>query len=47
MKDMQTLTKADINSKDKLVFAKICTRFKKIKKLLKGRPRWNVENLHA
>ena len=47
MKDKQTLTKADINSKHKLLFAKICTRLKKIKKLRKGKPRWNVENLHA
>jgi len=29
------------------MFAKICTRLKKIKKLRKGRTRWNVENLHA
>jgi hypothetical protein len=45
MKDMQTLTKADINSKHKLLIAKICTRLKEIKKLGRGRPRWNVENL--
>jgi len=47
VKDVQTLPGADIDSDHTLLFAKICTRLKKIIRFQKRRPRWDLEKLYA
>jgi len=47
MKDVQTLPGADIDFDHNLLVAKICTRLKKIVKIQKGKPRWDLETLHV
>jgi hypothetical protein len=46
-KDMQAMHRADIYSASDLVVAEVCTRLKKIIKFQTGKPRWNLEKLHA
>jgi hypothetical protein len=47
MKDVQTMPGADINSDQNLLVVKICTTLKKIIRLQKRKPRWDLENLYA
>jgi hypothetical protein len=47
VKDVQTLPGGDIDSDHNLLVAKICTRLKKITRLQKRRPRWDLEKLYA
>lgn len=39
--------RADIYSISDLLVAKVCTRLKKIIKFQTGKPRWDLEKLHA
>jgi len=45
--DGQAMHRADIYSASDLLVAKVCTRLKKIIKFQKGKPRWDLEKLHA
>jgi len=47
VKDMQTLSGADIDSDHNLLVAKICTRLKKIIKFQKRIPQWDLEKLYT
>ena len=47
VKDVQTLTGADIDSDHNLLVAKICTRLKKIISFQKRKPQWDLEKLYA
>ena len=47
VKDVQTLSGADIDSDHNLLVAKICTRLKKIIRFHKRRRRWDLEKLYA
>ena len=47
MKNEQTLPGSDIHSDQNLLFAKICTRFKKIIRFQKVKPQCDLENLYA
>ena len=47
MKNEQTLPGSATHSDQKLLVAKICTRYKKIIKFQKGKPQWDLENLYA
>ncbi|PNF21361.1 hypothetical protein B7P43_G17038 [Cryptotermes secundus] len=47
VKDVKTLPGADIDSDHNLLVAKIRTRLKKIIRLQKRRPRWDLEKLFA
>jgi hypothetical protein len=47
VKDVQTLPGADIESDHILLVAKVRTGLKKIIRFQKGRPRWDLEKLHA
>lgn len=44
---VQTMPEADIDSAHNLLFAKICTVLKKIMKFQTGKPRCDLEKLHA
>jgi hypothetical protein len=47
MKEVQTLPEADIDFDHNLLVSMICTRLKKIVKIQKGKPRWDLETLHV
>jgi hypothetical protein len=47
VKDVQTLPGADIDSDHNSLVATICTRLKKIIRLHKRKPRWDLEKLYA
>ena len=47
VKDVQTLRGADIDSDHNLLVAKICTRLKKIIRIQKRRPQWDLEKLYV
>jgi len=47
VKEVQTLPGADIDSDNNFLVAKICTRFKKIIRFQKRRPRLDLEKLYA
>ena len=47
VKDVQTLPGADIDSDHNLLVTKVRTRFKKIIRFQKSRPRWDLERLYA
>ena len=47
VKDVQTLPGADIDSDHNLLVAKIRTRLKKIIRIQKSRPIWDLEKLYA
>jgi len=45
--DVQAMHRADIYTASDLLVAKVCTRLKKIIKFQMGKPRWDLEKLHA
>jgi hypothetical protein len=45
--DAQAMHRANIYSASDMLVAKVCTRLKKIIKFQKGKPRWDLEKLHA
>jgi hypothetical protein len=45
--DVQAMHRADIYSASDLLAVKVCTKLKKIIKFQKGKPRWDLEKLHA
>jgi hypothetical protein len=47
VKNVQTLPGADIDCDHNLLVATICTRLKKIVRLHKWKPRWDLEKLYA
>jgi type I site-specific restriction endonuclease len=47
VKDVQTQPRADIDSDHTLLVAKICNRLKKIIRLQKRKPVWDLEKLQA
>jgi hypothetical protein len=47
VKDMQTLSGADIDSDHNLLVAKFCTRLKKVIRFQKRRPQWDLEKFYA
>jgi hypothetical protein len=47
MKNVQTMPGADIEPDHNLLVATICTRFKKIIRFHKRKPRWDLEKLYA
>jgi hypothetical protein len=47
VKDVQPLPGADTDSDHNLLVAKICTRLKKIIRIQKQKPRWDLEKLYA
>jgi len=47
VKDVQTLPGADFDSDHNLLFAKICTRLKKIIWFQMRRPQWDLEKLYV
>ena len=47
VKDVQTLPGADIGSDHNLLVAKICTRLKKITRVQKRIPQWDLEKLYT
>ena len=47
LKDVQTLSGADIDSEHNLLVAKICTKLKKIIRFKKRRPQWDLEKLYT
>jgi hypothetical protein len=47
MKDLQTMPWADIISVHNLLFAKMCTRLKKIMKFQKDKPKWDLEKFYG
>jgi hypothetical protein len=47
VRDVQTLPGADIDSDHDLLVATICTRWKKIMRFHKRKPRWDLEKLYA
>jgi endonuclease/exonuclease/phosphatase family metal-dependent hydrolase len=47
VKDVQTMSGADIDSDHNLLVATICTSLKKIVRIHKRKPRWDLEKLYA
>ena len=47
VEDVQTLHGADIDSDHNLLVARVRTRLKKIIRLKKSRPRWDLEKIYA
>jgi len=47
VKDVQTMSGADIDSDHNLLVATICTRLKKIIRFQKRRPQWDLEKLYV
>ena len=47
VKDVQTLTGADIDSDHNLLVAKICTRLNKVIRFQKRSPQWDLEKLYV
>jgi hypothetical protein len=47
VKDVETLPGADIDWDHNFLVAKICTRWKKIIRIQKRRPQWDLEKLYT